>query len=126
MRGEIETQRDIIHECRKRLLLLRDEILNRMRGSKLEVTAYEKMAGDEIDQSVAQMAENQFALNQARSREQLIEVDLALSRIQKGEYGICEETQEPIEIERLLAIPYTRLSIEGAEIREALQRKFAR
>lgn len=123
---ETYLEQDFIMECRKKLLLLKDELLNRLRGSRLEVTAHDKMMGDEIDQLVAQMTENQFASNQARLREQLLEIEFALARIQKGEYGICEETQEPIEIERLLAIPYTRLSIEGAEIREAMKRKFAR
>jgi hypothetical protein len=28
-------------------------------------------------------------------------------------------------MERLLAIPYTRLSIEGAEIRESIRKRFA-
>ncbi len=56
----------------------------------------------------------------------LLEIDYALARIENGKYGVCEETQELIETERLLALPQTRLSIEGAEIRESLQIKFAR
>jgi DnaK suppressor protein len=48
----------------------------------------------------------------------LRDIDRALDRIEKGEYGICEETEEPIEKERLLAIPWTSLSLSGAEIRE--------
>lgn len=39
-------------------------------------------------------------------------------RIEKGTFGKCEETDEPIEPQRLIAIPWTRLSVEGAEIRE--------
>jgi DnaK suppressor protein len=49
-----------------------------------------------------------------------------LGRIEKGTYGVCEETEEPIEVERLRAIPWTRLSIEGAELREALEHRYAR
>ena len=117
---------DFILECRKRLLLMKDDLLNRLRSSRLDLTAHDKMMGDEVDQSVAQMTEDQFASQQSRTRQQLLEIEFALSRIQKGTYGICEETLEPIEIERLLAIPYTRLSIEGAEIRDALKTRFAR
>ena len=51
---------------------------------------------------------------------------MALARIEQGTFGVCEETEEVIESERLLAIPWTRLSIEGAEIREAVSRRFAR
>ncbi len=55
-----------------------------------------------------------------------MEIEGALGRIEKGLYGVCEETEEIIEAERLLAIPWTRLSIEGAEIRESLGKKYAR
>ncbi len=59
-------------------------------------------------------------------QKRLLEIEVALSRIEDGTYGICEETEEVIEIERLSAIPWTRLSIEGAEIRESIQKRYAR
>jgi DnaK suppressor protein len=104
---------------------MREELLNSFRTHRLEVSAYDKMSGDEVDQTTAQASENEFALRASRIRNQLLEVEHALARIQRGEFGVCEETQEPIEAARLLAIPYTRLSLEGAEIREALKLKFA-
>jgi DnaK suppressor protein len=118
--------REIISECRKKLILMREDLLNRMRGAKLEITVHEKMSGDEVDQTVAQSFENNFAIQQNRIRLQLLEIENALARIQKGQFGICEETNEPIEAERLLALPYTRLSIEGAELREVIAQKFVR
>ncbi len=99
--------------------------MNHLRGARLEVSVQEKMSGDEIDQTVAQSIENDFARRQHRVRAQLLEVETALAKIQRGEFGVCEETQEPIETERLLALPYTRLSIEGAEIRESVDKRFA-
>ncbi len=116
----------IVMECKRKLVLMREELMNRMRGARLEITAHDKMAGDEVDQTVAQAFENEFAARQARTRSQLLEIENALSRIQRGEFGLCEETNEPIEAERLLALPFTRLSIEGAEIREATAQRFAR
>ena len=56
---------------------------------------------------------------------QLREIDAAMGRIEDDEYGICEETEEPIEEERLLALPWTRLSVEGAELRDRRKAKFA-
>jgi DnaK suppressor protein len=56
----------------------------------------------------------------------LIEIEFALARIENGQYGVCEETEEFIEHERLLAIPWTRFSIEGAEIRESSEFQRAR
>lgn len=115
-----------IAECRKKLVSMRQDLLNRVRMSQLDFGHVEKSSGDEVDQTVAQLAENHFLISQERMRTQLIEIDQALSRIENGTYGICEETEEPIEVDRLFAVPWTRLSIEGAEIQEALLRKFAR
>lgn len=116
----------IISECRKKLIAMKQEILNRVRMSQLDFGNIEKGSGDEVDQTVAQLAENHFLISQERMRTQLLEIEYALARIENGTYGICEETEEPIEIERLFAVPWTRLSIEGAELQEATLRKFAR
>ena len=124
MRNMLITE-DLVSECKKRLILYKQDLLNRVRISAQTFAETEK-AGDEIDQTVAQLEENRFLITQDRLRQQLIEVEFALARIEQGTFGRCEETEEYIEPERLLAIPWTRLSIEGAEIREALSRKFAR
>lgn len=116
----------IIQECRKKLLRLRQDILNRVKTHHIEFQQVDKSTGDEIDQSVAHLEEHNFLIAQDRMKTQLVEIEFALGRIEHGTYGVCEETEEPIEIERLLAVPWTRLSIEGAEIRESISRKFAR
>lgn len=115
----------IVHDCRQKLIQMRADILNRVRLAKLEFESLDK-GSDEADLSMAVLAEQDFMASQQRLKEQLIEVELALSRIEKGTFGICEETEEFIEVERLKALPWTRVSIEGAEIREAMKRKFAR
>lgn len=117
---------DVIEQCRLKLLALKQDVLNRVMTAQFEFSQHEKGIGDEGDQTMAQIAEDQFLVSQERARRQLFEIESALARIQLGQFGICEETQEPIERERILAIPYTRLSIEGAEIRETSDRKFAR
>ena len=124
MKNQISSE--IVTECRTRLAAMKTELLNRVRTSQLEFISSEKMTGDEGDQSVSVINENNFLINQNRLRNTLLEVEFALARIELGTYGVCEETSEPIELARLMAIPYTRLSIEGAEMREAKSRKFAR
>ena len=115
----------VLMECRKKLLVAKQDVLNRFRAAQLEFVHSEK-SGDEGDQSVAHIAEHSFLILQDRMRQQLLEIETALARMEQGTFGICEETEEVIETERLLAIPWTRLSIEGAELREAMGRKFAR
>lgn len=43
---------------------------------------------------------------------QLKEVDAALERMAKGTYGICENCQQEIDIERLKAYPAARVCIK--------------
>lgn len=115
-----------IRECKLKLLSMKAELMNRVRSARDEFQALDKNGGDEADQTMSLMAENDFLTSQSRLKEQLLEIELALSRIESGRYGMCEETEEPIEHERLKALPWTRLSIEGAEIREAIKKKYAR
>lgn len=46
----------------------------------------------------------------------LNQIELALSKIEKGTYGVCEGTGKKIPIARLKAIPWTPYTIEYAEI----------
>lgn len=115
----------LITECRRKLLTAKQDVLNRFKTAQRELVHMDR-GGDEGDQSVAHIEEHTFLISQARMRDQLLEIEMALARIEQGTFGICEETEEIIESERLLAIPWTRLSIEGAEMREAVRRKFAR
>ena len=38
------------------------------------------------------------------------EIEAAIKRIKDGTYGICEHTQQPINRERLVAVPFTRFT----------------
>jgi DnaK suppressor protein len=111
---------ELIATCRAKLLTAKADLLNRFQTHMLDFREREAGGGgDEADQTMSILAENQMFAAQKRLRTQLLEIETALMRIERGTFGICEETEEPIERERLLAIPWTRLSIEGAEIREA-------
>ena len=115
----------LIKECKSKLLQAKAEILNRVRDARQDLSNDEK-GGDEADQTVRVLAEAEFLSLHERLRFQLMEVESALARIENGTFGVCEETEEIIEADRLRAIPWTRLSIEGAEIRESMNKKYAR
>lgn len=109
----------IIQTCKEKLLSAKADLLNRFQTHFRDFRERANTGdGDEADQSTAILAENNLFAAQQRLRRQLSEIENALARIERGTYGICEETEEPIEKDRLLAIPWTTLSIEGAEIRE--------
>jgi DnaK suppressor protein len=124
---DMSLPRELVEKCKSKLITAKAEILNRVRESRADLyNSEDAKGGDEGDQTLRALAESEFLSMHERLRKQLMEIESALSRIEKGLYGICEETEEYIEPDRLLAIPWTRLSIEGAEIRESIGKKYAR
>ncbi len=116
---------NLIQECKMKLLEAKAEILNRVKESRNDLNNDDR-GGDEADQTMRVLAEAETLTLHERMRYQLMEIEGALARIENGSYGTCEETEESIEPERLRAIPWTRLSIEGAEIRESVDKRYAR
>lgn len=115
----------LIQECKEKLLSTKADLLNRVKEARGKLDQVER-GGDEADQTMRILAEQEVMNLTDRLRSQLLEVESALGRIESGNFGMCEETDETIETERLRAIPWTRLSIEGAEIRESLTKRYAR
>lgn len=46
------------------------------------------------------------------------EVQHALTKFDLGTYGICEDTNQPIAVARLEALPYARYTVQAQEKRE--------
>ena len=57
-----------------------------------------------------------------RQRKLISKIDAAISRINEGTYGYCEETGEPISLRRLEARPIATLSLEAQERHERRER----
>lgn len=115
-----------LEHFRKKLLELRSEILNRasVRGADALRLSTDDLA-DETDHAAAVTQQNIQLNVQERDRTLLREIGHALSKFETGEYGVCEDTEEPIDEERLELQPWTRYSVEAAEAREKRQKRFA-
>ena len=59
-----------------------------------------------------------------RERKLLKKIAQALARLDTGEYGFCDETGEPIGLQRLMARPTATLSLEAQQRREMKQKMF--
>jgi DnaK suppressor protein len=71
--------------------------------------------------------ESEFGLElrtRDRERKLLRKIDSALSRIDDGSYGFCDETGEEIGLKRLEARPVATLCLEAQERRELAERQF--
>jgi DnaK suppressor protein len=59
-----------------------------------------------------------------RERKLLKKIAQALARLDNGDYGYCDETGEPIGLQRLMARPTATLSLEAQQRRELKQKMF--
>jgi DnaK suppressor protein len=57
-----------------------------------------------------------------RMRKLIAKIDAALERVENGSYGNCEETGEPIGLQRLEARPIATLSVEAQERHERMEK----
>jgi DnaK suppressor protein len=100
---------DILREAKETLQHLQDENQNH--------PDFADRASSETDRAIELRARD-------RQRKLISKIDDALTRIDDGTYGYCEETGEPISIKRLEARPIATLSIEAQERHERRERVY--
>ena len=59
-----------------------------------------------------------------RQRKLIAKIDAALTRIENGTYGYCEDTGWPISLKRLEARPIATLSVEAQERHERREQMY--
>ena len=79
---------------------------------------------DEIDRASLETDKSLDLRTKDRIRKLISKIDSALERIEDGTYGYCEETGEPIGLERLEARPVATLSIEAQERHERMEKTY--
>jgi len=100
---------------------------------KEDIKAESKMTLDNLkegplqepDQNDRASSESGWALElrtRDRQRKLIAKIDAALRRIESGEYGYCEITGEPIELQRLEARPIATMTLEAQERHEREER----
>src|SRR5499433_1467673 len=100
---------DILREAKETLQHLQDENQNH--------PDLADRASSETDRAIELRARD-------RQRKLIAKIEAALSRIDEGTYGYCEETGEPISLRRLEARPIATLSIEAQERHERRERVY--
>lgn len=95
------------------LLTLRERV-----SGEYSTLSRDNLEANQRDPSLSDQGTDTFdremELNMMGSEQEvLFEIDAALRRIEKGTYGICELTSQPINIERLQALPYVRYTVRA-------------
>ncbi|QGJ71144.1 Conjugal transfer protein TraR [Planctomycetales bacterium 10988] len=101
---------------RRRLLALRDQLQNNVESMRDEALHHEDGEGSHnILEEGTELFEQEFTLSLVENEEETLGlIDEALERIEKGTYGICVGSGEPISKDRLDAIPYTPYCVDYA------------
>lgn len=79
---------------------------------------------DEIDRASMETDKSLDLRTKDRIRKLISKIDAALDRVEDGTYGYCEETGEPIGLDRLEARPVATLSIEAQERHERMEKTY--
>lgn len=79
---------------------------------------------DQIDRASLESDKALELRTRDRARKLISKIDEALKRIEDGVYGYCEDTGEPIGIDRLEVRPVATLSIEAQERHERMEKTY--
>lgn len=79
---------------------------------------------DEIDRASLEADKSLDLRTKDRARKLIAKINDAIERIDNGDYGYCEETGEPIGLDRLEARPIATLSIEAQERHERMEKTY--
>jgi DnaK suppressor protein len=106
---------------KKKFTVLEKELASQRTQLRLRIDRHrmdaiiERDLDDEAAAAVENATKDMLAVTLERERKTLNEVELALVRMKKGEYGICDHCETEIPRARLEALPWARLCVHCAE-----------
>lgn len=115
---QVEYFRQKLLDWKKSLLAQFQDTLEELRQGGLNQP-------DELDRASMETDKALDLRTKDRARKLISKINDALKRIEDGTYGYCEETGEPIGVERLEARPVATLSIEAQERHERMEKTYS-
>lgn len=106
----------------KRLLDWKDEILHDARETLDHLQSGGIQEPDIADRAATETDWSLELRTRDRQRKLVAKIDAALIRMEKGEYGYCEVSGEPISLKRLDARPIASMTLEAQEAHERMER----
>ncbi|MCG6917196.1 MAG: TraR/DksA family transcriptional regulator [Deltaproteobacteria bacterium] len=89
---------------------MRQEILDEVKVQK-EKARNKDYTGDMGDHATSDMLAEYAHIFSERLRRRLLLIEEALEAIEDGDYGFCEECEEPISEKRLKLMPFARFCV---------------
>jgi DnaK suppressor protein len=109
---------------RRKLIAWKEEILQESRETLATLQSENENHPDLADRASSETDRAIELRARDRQRKLIAKIDAALTRLDDGAYGYCEETGEPIALKRLDARPIATLSIEAQERHERRERVY--
>lgn len=109
---------------RQKLLDWKKSLLNQSKDTLEDLRQGGLNQPDEIDRASLETDKALELRTRDRARKLISKIDEAIKRIEDGEYGYCEETGEPIGVERLEVRPVATLCIEAQERHERMEKTY--
>lgn len=113
-----------IEYFRQKLLAWKKSLLNQSQDTLEDLRQGGLNQPDDIDRASMETDKALDLRTKDRARKLISKINDALKRIEDGTYGYCEETGEPIGLERLEARPVATLSIEAQERHERMEKTY--
>ena len=107
---------------KQKLLNWKEDILRESRETLSHLQSETENHPDLADRASSETDRALELRTRDRQRKLISKIDEALRRIEDGSYGYCEETGEPIGLQRLEARPIATLSLEAQERHERRER----
>jgi DnaK suppressor protein len=109
---------------RRKLTLLKDDMLANAGETTEHLREDTVVVPDPADRATIEEEHALELRTRDRERKLLKKIEQAITRIDSGDYGYCEETGEAIGVGRLMARPTASLSLEAQQRRELKQKMF--
>ena len=107
---------------RQKLLDWRAELLNEANQTLENLSTESLHKPDQMDRAQIESSAALDLRTRDRERKLIQKIESALRRIEDGSYGYCEDTDEPISIDRLEARPIASMTIQAQERHEKMER----
>jgi DnaK suppressor protein len=116
---ELEQLKQILEDEKRKIQRHLEDI------SDSSVADIETPSGDSVDLASLEINQNSLAKVGKRELNHLKKIEVALTKIQDGTYGECEECGEQIAVARLMARPVAQLCIDCKTSQENEERRYS-
>ena len=124
MMPTVSKDRNRRYQAFERTLKSQQEALRSRLNLRLGDVYTDREPDDEAALASESVTKDMAVATLERERRMLAEVEMALDRMKRGDYGVCESCGTPIPDARLQALPWARICVPCAERASSLTRAF--